>query len=441
MAAATHDQGITQAHLEARPVALPAVADLLNDWLSLTRRAGALLDAAPDLQAQLAGSAGAKRRFYGKAAQDRTAAAASSWRAIGAKKQALERQAEALGYNLPQLAKEQYIARKRAAQPVRIAEPEQPEEQPAPAATVAVFGHVAAAALKRKEARLFQLWALMRHHDKHGAGRLPVATVYEIAGFLHPANLRAVIRKGIAAGYFRREPNGYLGYAGQRQLCHVLGITRVKGRAVAVPVDELATDSRPELGALLYDAALSSRGEGYSNPIARGGWHHGELQDIGIKAMTGLSRPTQRKYEAMRSIKPRANVEDLGAYEPDRLQALQAAAGHNEARPFVLRQRGGARIVRRLPNAYHGTLAIVRRGRRRLNEQLTKETGRALDPLANLWRSELQEQIRRYHDKQGPAAKQATASGVKGWLWQGYDSGGRIGLYTPVMPEDGLAHA
>ena len=270
---------------------------------------------------------------------------------------------------------------------------------------------------ERRQERIGQLWLLMRHLDEPGSGRLSYDAIYE-TNYTSRANLRRVIRAGIAAGYFWRDGER-LAYASEARICAMLGIERVKGWAVLIPLAQLHEPNIVNLRALFLDAYHSGRGDGFANPIARGGWR----RNVGIKRSTGRTRPTQRRYERRRGIGVRANFEDLGEYTPDNLDQ-QLKDGYPA---FVMKMKGGARIVQRLSNAYAGTLQTVKRGRRWLNQRITQ----LMDGNDHLCKHRLAtvDSIRRYCDTEKRACKAADGVGVPVYYWRGHTPNGRYVLW------------
>jgi len=287
---------------------------------------------------------------------------------------------------------------------------------------VRVFGHLLAEIQRRRHERVGQLWMLMRHLDQHGSGRLLYDVIYRL-GYTGQANMRRIIRDGVRAGYFWREGE-HLAYRSEARVCAMLGIERINGWAVSIPVAQLLQPDIVRLRALFYDAFHSGRGDGFANPIARGGWRHG----VGIKRATGRTRETQRTYESRRGIAVRANVEDLGPYSADDLERRHAE-GHAV---FVMRMKGGARIVERLSNAYRGTLRTVARGRRWLNHRIKAAMGGS-GHLCKELRSNDGEIKRWYATRQHAAEARETIAGVRRYGWLRETPNGRSGLWVGVV--------
>lgn len=297
--------------------------------------------------------------------------------------------------------------------------------KPAPPEPVKVFGSMLAAIQRVGHERMGQLWMMLRLHDEPGEGRLPLKVV-KSWGYTSWANMKSIIRKGIKTGYFRREGE-YLAYTSETKLALILGFSQgITGRAVAIPADELMATNIVDLRALFQDAYHSCRGDGFNNPISRGGWQN----DVGIKAATGRCRQTQRRYEKRRGIAVRTNYADFGPYSPERLADLRDAGLPGLC--VIDIERGTPKhIMARLSNAYRSTLATVKRSRRWLNHRILRSAGRVSTPCV-IEHQQDETTIRRYYGSPQQAAKHNDEAinhvpCVFGWLGETQTS---LGVWT-----------
>lgn len=367
-------------------------AGLHKRWTAAKRELRGLLEQHPEIQAQAV--AGRNAAYWHRKEPD--AAVREQWG------RAVER-LEQVEQQIPR-ATLQEMSRPAVA----AARPEGP--------TVALFGSMLAAAIKAGLEKPVQMWAVSRHLDESGAGRLPQE---QLRAFLDwaPALFRKWIRRAVAAGILWREPNGRIAYISEKKLIPLLGMRAARGWAVAVSVDELKTADGPEIRALFYKAYHRGRGDD-AGPITRGGWRNGRLHDTGIYKATGLSRPTQRKYEEMGGITAEAQYLDLGEYTAERLEAIRrGSSSDGPGQPaFVKREKHGARIVERLSNIYQSDLPTVKRGRRWLNLRIKAIAGRALNPLCKTTSGDCQEQQRRrYYSSRKQVVREA-ADGLARYL-------------------------
>lgn len=296
------------------------------------------------------------------------------------------------------------------------AKKKQPVKGPEPAR---VFGCVLAAIQQRHEERIGQLWFLMRAADPSGSGWIHKDQIRELSPTGWP-NTRRLLREGREIGYFRKGGD-YYGYISEKRLCvEVLGLNRVTGWAVEIPLEQLQEVKIASLRALFHDAYHVGRGDN-ANPIARGRGAQGEESPHSVKGQTSRGRATQRRYEARRRMKVQPQLCFLGEYEPGLFKRLRMGEDGEPGQPCFVVRRGRRRkswIAKRLANRYSGTLRTAKRSRRWLNRRISL-VGRAPgdsspgDPLRNSGRS----LIRRYHGRAKLAEKAARRErDVDHWL-------------------------
>lgn len=176
------------------------------------------------------------------------------------------------------------------------------------ATTVRIFPTIAQAFLQNDIAPAGRLWLLMHNIDEDGRGWLPVSAIkqafcgvdsvyrlskattsYESAW----RGVRQLLNAGAGLLWTWCKDTDRIFLAGSTTLAERLGLPRLEGRAVEVPVKHL-TGSIGEIRAALYATFDSGRQE---RPISR----------QAKEEVTGVSRWTQRRYESRLGIEPVKN--------------------------------------------------------------------------------------------------------------------------------------
>lgn len=242
-----------------------------------------------------------------------------------------------------------------------------PEQPNIPAnATIRVYASVALAVLKQELSTTARVWWLLRHLDQQGRGWIMVdearssltekESLWRICGW---RQLRNLLNAG--EGIFWQRQNGRLWLRSLSKVATHLGVPRLQGQPVAVPISVL-TERIGTVRAHLYATFHSSR---ESKPIARD-----TLTDI-----SGVHRRTQRVYEKRVGVTSQPHYAIGKTTTPERIKKSHWERGHAS---FTLTDhhgwhgaKGETYIVWQLPNSYQGPHEHARRGRqKRINRQL-----------------------------------------------------------------------
>lgn len=249
---------------------------------------------------------------------------------------------------------------------------------------ITLFPTLALATLREGHVTSGRLWFLLRHLDRDGRGWIGRSEANKaFTGRASP--LRFCSRRHLARlladgeGLFWTADKERIWVRGQAKVAAALGIERLCGRPVAVPLD-IFLARIGDLKAHFYTAFHSSRaGEReYGPPIAR----------ETISAVTGVPRRTQRYYERRAGLRVQPNIA-LGPAASGRKAADEAVLSTASAVAQELAWRRGQAYFRltdrrgqyghpgqtyhawRLPNSYRGPHYCLPRSRqRRLNRQL-----------------------------------------------------------------------
>jgi hypothetical protein len=257
------------------------------------------------------------------------------------------------------------------------------------AAVISLSPTLALAILKAGQVACGRLWLLLRHLDPDGRGWLESEAVYSaLAGEgsdLHLCSRRHLARlldegEGLfwTAGVSGSGKDGRIWLRSQARVAVALGIEKLTGRPVALPVSILLGPIG-QLRAHFYASFHSGRtGEReYGSPIAR----------ETLEAVTGVPRRTQQVYDRRAGVRIRSNIALGPAVScgpvstttplPSSTTVQELAWQYGRACfPFTDYRGTNGRAGRtyhawRLPNSYQGPHACLPRGRqRRLNRQL-----------------------------------------------------------------------
>lgn len=244
--------------------------------------------------------------------------------------------------------------------------------------TLNIFGHTLDAIHRRGLDATGRVWLLLRHLDKKGEGRVSVELIRSTLKFCSWRRIRQILREGVGTFFHETTQTDYVYLCSEARVLKELEVTAVAGWAVRLPVAEL-TKSIQHVRALFHDAFHSGRGDGFSKPITRG-----------IMEMRGgMEAQTQRGYEQLRGMGKRAEYAIVADYSPEEWKRLKYEPYHEIDRrggpPFTFvdfkGHLGGDKcgrdhyhriyIMRRLGNAYSGTLPTVKRGRKWTNNKLS----------------------------------------------------------------------
>lgn len=255
--------------------------------------------------------------------------------------------------------------------PLRIVQQPRAEAPPANAAPeparpgLRAYPSLLTAFLQTGQAAVGRVWLLGRYLDRAGQGWLSVATVraqltggeLRLCGW---RRLRQLLRAGEGV-FWQRDGRDRLWFYGAARLAAHLGVTRLVGRPISLPLDVVIGDIA-RWRAHCYTAFHSGRVRGaepYGAPISR----------ASLARLTQVPARTQRHYERLTRLKRRSNLAVGGLAGAD---ARQEHAWRYGRAHFILvdahgRQgaAGVAYLAHRLPNQYAAGHADQPIGRRR----------------------------------------------------------------------------
>ncbi len=245
-----------------------------------------------------------------------------------------------------------------------------------------VFPDLALAMLRTKTAAAGRVWLLLRHADAAGRGRVAVdeatrlltddGSPLRVCGRRQLANL---LRAGEGL-YWQRDTDRHgaewLRPAGVARVAAALGVARLGGSPVAVPLGEL-TGTIGRVRAHLYAAFHSGRTQ--TDLLTGERRARGPISREALCKLSGATRNSQRNYERRARVGRRAAIA-LGA--PVAAADAQETAWQRGRALFRLHDRrgrhgrpGAVYLAWQLPNEYTGPHATLPRGRRkRLNRSL-----------------------------------------------------------------------
>jgi hypothetical protein len=243
--------------------------------------------------------------------------------------------------------------------------------QPPTAVSLLVYPDMALAILRQEQTGAARVWYLLRHVDDDGRGWLEETAVrHHLTGRESPLRLcgqrqlRNLLDQGDGLYWERR--NGRLWLRGLAKVAAALGVIRMQGRPVAVPLSRF-TAGIGTFRAHLYATFHSGRGnpEKTAGPIAR-------------ETLANLSHVpprTQRLYEAKAGVEKETNyalgqrvspqaAQELGWQKG---QALFEFTDHQGQHGPV----GATYLAWQLPNSYRGPHPQQKNGRQqRLNQAI-----------------------------------------------------------------------
>jgi hypothetical protein len=236
--------------------------------------------------------------------------------------------------------------------------------------------------LRRKKAAPGRVWLLLRHADAAGRGRVPVA---EAARLLTGAGspLRVCGRRQfdnlLAAGeglFWTRDPGRdgqpQLRLASAARVAAALGVTRLGGAPVAVPLADL-TGTIGRARAHLYASFHSGRGQ---TDLLTGRRHaRAPIARATLRQLSGATANSQRNYERRARVIRQSAIAlglPLNAADEHEVAWRRGRALFRLHDPQGRYGRPGAvYLAWRLPNEYTGPHATLPRGRhKRLNRAL-----------------------------------------------------------------------
>lgn len=266
--------------------------------------------------------------------------------------------------------------------------------------SIKIFSHTLDIIHRHRLDGVGRVWLLLRSIDLQGEGRLSLREIRwrlshpdSFHKCLSAKRVQQLLRQGEGRFWHRCRQNRWLFLHSEPRVAATLGVRQIGGWAVEIEIAELLRPIR-EVRALFYDAFHSGRGESHGRPITRR-----SLQERG-----GVEGHTQRKYEKARGIDPQANYATLSKYSRPAWQRAQHEADEERVggpaflfidfngilgrNPQRMRRKKNQRhwhhiyIVRRIGNAYLGTLPTAKRGRRWTNRKL-KHLCHSISPMGS----------------------------------------------------------
>lgn len=306
-------------------------------------------------------------------------------------------------------------------QPIVAAVAGKSPPHPPPAPTFKLYPSLALALLRREQVACGRIWLLLRHLDKEGRGWLPPDQVrQELTSPVSPLylcggrQLRKLLAQG--EGLFWQRDEGHLWLFGLVRVAAALGVARLSGKPVALPLKVLL-DPIGDVRAHLYASFHSGR-----TKTERSGSQSSPISRATLTDLSGVSPRSQQTYERKADVTVKRNLavgSPVGAVCPHN-QVWQHGRAHFTFTDFRGRQgkAGESYHAWQLPNNYFGPHAHLSRGRvRHHNRQLADL--RHKGDAGNGQRSEM---VRRYFGNGCEAEK--------GWRKRG-----RVPVYWPGKKE------
>ncbi|MCI0728558.1 MAG: hypothetical protein L0332_17815 [Chloroflexi bacterium] len=225
------------------------------------------------------------------------------------------------------------------------------------------------AALNAGEAPVYQVWLACRFLDEAGRGWLDIQDVREqLTSEVSPLRLcgwrrlRQILGQGNGCYWIWDKERSRLWLFGVARLAVYLGVERLAGRPVELPVSVLSGD----IGAFkahLYGAWHSGRKQ--ANPITR----------ARQRELTGLPERTQRRYCRIAGVRRQQNIAILGRYTTEEVQESAWRHGRAVFEFYDYKGRqgqpGGRYLARYMPATHIGPHNQATRGRqRKINRKL-----------------------------------------------------------------------
>ncbi|MCB8923621.1 MAG: hypothetical protein H6662_18700 [Ardenticatenaceae bacterium] len=245
-------------------------------------------------------------------------------------------------------------------------------QPPAPSPTtntLKIYPDVALGMLQAEKAATGRIWLLLRHLDSQGRGWINIEVARKrLAERPSPLRvcgnrqLRNLLAQG--EGVFWQMGNGRIWLRSVAKVAAALGVWRLTGRPVALPIAVL-TQGMGKVRAHLYASFHSGRQKSTPAPIAR----------ATLQQLTCVHPRTQRRYERQARVRKQANYA-IGQ-QANTSGAEHAAWQHGRA-AFHLKdvkglqgQRGATYLAWQLPNQYTGPHQPQPKGRqKRINREL-----------------------------------------------------------------------
>ncbi len=246
-----------------------------------------------------------------------------------------------------------------------------PTRPAASAQTLKLYPDVAVAMLRQEVATSGRVWLLLRHLDAQGCGWLTEeAARQQLTEKRSPLRICGVRQwRNLLAegdGLFWRRENGRIWLRSVTKVALTLGVARLRGRPVALPLAAL-TQRIGQVRAHLYASFHSGRQneQGSAPPIAR----------ATLQRLTHVQPRTQRRYERQARVQrqpnfaigPRANAETMAETAWQHGTAVFPLTDHlgRQGKPGI------TYVAWQLPNQYTGPHLPQPKGcQKRINRKL-----------------------------------------------------------------------
>ena len=242
-----------------------------------------------------------------------------------------------------------------------------------PPSTVKLYPDIGLAMLRRELTAPGRLWLLLRLLDREGSGKLRIVVIEKTItnqGSPHrlcgQRQLRNLLKGG--EGLFWERDREWIWLRSAAKVAYGLGVTRLTGRPVALPLSGLLGgigDFRAHLYAAFHSGRIKPNGRTQAMPIARQ-----TLRDL-----SGAGRASQRAYEQRTGVQAQTNYA-VGEAAVPHLQEKRACQQGTAL--FTLKDSDGQQgrpgqsyLAWQLPNSYDGRHLQRPKGRqRRINREL-----------------------------------------------------------------------
>ncbi|MBK8989736.1 MAG: hypothetical protein IPM39_27370 [Chloroflexi bacterium] len=310
--------------------------------------------------------------------------------------------------------------------------------------SVKLYPDIGLAMLRHEMSAPGRLWLMLHHLDPEGRGVFRVDIIRQqltnrnselyLCG---KRQMRNLLRDG--EGLFWTRDKTHIWLHSTARVAHVLGVARLSGRPVALPVNALL-EGIGAFRAHLYAAFHSGRVRAGSG-ATKGRSPEGQAVPIARDTLAGLSgvgRSSQRAYEARLRLRPQAN---FAIGETASEMNKEERAWHQGQALFELRdyrgeqgKQGKSYLAWQLPNSYGGQHQQRPKGRqKRINRQLEDLVMKGM-PGNIETEGEVQQPEKRYYPN-GRSAGQARGprvGDVRYWR-QHKTKNGRFILWRPVQ--------
>lgn len=245
--------------------------------------------------------------------------------------------------------------------------PHSPPAQPPPSRpeSLKVYPGILLGMLERGLAAAGRVWLLLQYLDEPGSGWLTIEQTRQQLTrqdsqlrICNWRNLRGLLQQGEGI-FWQRDTSGRIWLKGAGKVAAMLGIGRLQGRPVELPLTALLGGVG---GVRAHFYATFHSGRKNSNPISR----------ANLAKLTHVPTRTQRTYERSAGVRRRPNLAVGQAYTTEKMQ--ERAWRHGRATFEFVDYRGQptqSYIAWRLPNSYTGCHAQRPKGRqRKINQQI-----------------------------------------------------------------------